>query len=113
MKDEYDDRSYPSYEDQLLMRYGDLTDRYADLKQSDAPVVGDDLLSIDDYRYAPVEYFRTLTDLERALELAREELEILGLLSIGDEENPAEGEDGQITLIEFVYLPTWFQTAAA
>lgn len=111
------DRSYPSFEDQLLWRYEDLKNRYMELIEVAAPAVGDDYFNSDDYRYAPVECFKTLSDVYRAIEIAKSDLESkCGIIvrddgsieTIDDEEDP-----DQITVYEIVLLPTWFQTAVA
>ena len=117
-KKEYAGQSYHGCEEQLLWRYEDLRDRYFTLPDSDAPCIGDDYFSADDYRYAPVEYFTTLRDVWRALEIAKEDLESKcgivvrddGSIENGDEEEP---DPNQLTVFEFVLLPTWFQTAVA
>ena len=117
-KEEYVDRSYHGFEEQLLWRYEDLRDRYFTLLDSDAPCVGDDYFSADDYRYAPVEYFKTLEDVYRAMEIAKEELEIKCNIIVHDDGSVEKSEDdqehpNQITMFEIVLLPTWFQTAVA
>ena len=53
-KEEYVDRSYHGFEEQLLWRYEALRDRYSELLDADAPRIGDDHFSDDDYRYAPI-----------------------------------------------------------
>ena len=116
-KEEYADRSYHGFEEQLLWRYEDLKDRYQALLNIDAPTCGDDYFSKDDYRYAPIEYFTTLADVYHAMEIAKEDLEEKCNIIVredgsienkDDEENP-----NQITMFEIVLLPTWFQTAVA
>ena len=117
-KEEYVDRSYHGFEEQLLWRYEALRDRYSELLELEAPCVGDDHFSDDDYRYAPIEYFRTIEDVYRAMEIAKEDLETKCNIILRDEERleGAEDEDedpDQMTVFEIVLLPTWFQTAAA
>ena len=112
------DRSYPSFEDQLLWRYEELKNRYMELMEVDAPIVGDDYFNSDDYRYAPVEYFKTLGDVYSAIEIAKNDLESkCGIIVRDDgsiEKIDSEDEDpDQITVYEIVLLPTWFQTAVA
>jgi hypothetical protein len=116
-QEDYIDRSYPSFEDQLLWRYEDLKNRYQELADSDAPIIGDDYFVNDDYRYAPIECFKTLRDVYRAMEITKSDLESkCGIVvrddgsieMIDDDEDP-----DQITIYEIVLLPTWFQTAAA
>ena len=117
-KEEYADRSYHGFEEQLLWRYEDLRDRYLELLDAEAPCVGDDYFSADDYRYAPVEYFTTLRDVWRALEIAKEDLESKCGIVVRDDGSIEKVEDDdedpdQITIFEIVLLPTWFQTAVA
>ena len=116
-KEEYLDQSHHGFEEQLLWRYEDLKDRYQALLNIDAPACGDDYFSKDDYRYAPIEYFVTLADVYRAIEIAKEDLEIKCDIIVredGSIETKDEEEDpNQITVFEIVLLPTWFQTAAA
>ena len=117
-KEEYADQSYHGFEEQLLWRYEELRDRYFTLLDSDAPCTGDDYFSADDYRYAPVEYFTTLIDVWRALEIAKEDLESKCGIVVRDDGSFEEKEDeeqdpDQITVFEIVLLPTWFQTAVA
>lgn len=116
-QEDYIDRSYPSFEDQLLWRYEDLKNRYQELADSDAPTTGDDYFVTDDYRYAPIECFKTLRDVYRAMEIIKSDLESkCGIVvrddgrieTVEDEEDP-----DQITVYEIVLLPTWFQTAVA
>ena len=116
-KTEYVDRSYHGFEEQLLWRYEDLKNRYQELLNSDAPTSGDDYFSKDDYRYVPIEYFVTLADVYRAMEIAKEELEDkcdIIMREDGNIESKDEEEDpNQLTMFEIVLLPTWFQTAVA
>ena len=113
----YADRSYHGFEEQLLWRYDDLRDRYFTLLDADAPYVGDDYFSCDDYRYAPVEYFTTLRDVWRALEIAKEDLESKCGIIVRDDGSIENAEDDdedpdQMTIFEIVLLPTWFRLVA-
>ena len=116
-KTEYGDRSYHGFEDQLLWRYEDLKDRYLELLDIDAPASGDDYFTTDDYRYAPIHCFKTIRDVWRAMEIAKEDLAAKYNIIVhedGSIENKDDEEDpNQITMFEIVLLPTWFQTAAA
>ena len=115
---EIEDKSSPSFDEQLTWRYEALRERYLDARNTDAPVLGDDRFSSDDYRYAPLECFKTTSDIWRALEIAREDLESKcgivpqedGTLSKVEDE---EEDPSQITIFEFVLWPSWFQTAVA
>ena len=110
------DRSCPSFEDQLLWRYEDLKNRYVELLYADAPAVGDDYFNSDDYRYVPVEYFKTLRDIYCAMEITKSDLENKFGIIVQDDGSveKIDNEDpDQITVYEIVLLPTWFQTAAA
>ena len=117
-RENYTDRSYHGFEEQLLWRYEDLKERYSLLSRECAPMHGDDYFSKNDYRYAPIECFNTLSDVYRAMEIAKEDLEEKCDMIIDDEGNVvecAEEEDdpNQLSLFEVVLLPTWFQTAVA
>ena len=116
-KEEYADPSYHGFEEQLLWRYEDLKDRYRELLDSGAPTSGDDYFNRDDYRYAPIEYFTTLTDVYRAMEIAKEDLEIKCDIIVREdgsiESKEEEDDPNQLTMFEIVLLPTWFQTAVA
>ena len=117
-RENYTDRSYHGFEEQLLWRYEDLKERYSLLSREGAPMHGDDYFTKNDYRYAPVECFNTLSDVYRAMEIAKEDLEEKCDMIIDDEGNVvecAEEEDdpNQLSLFEVVLLPTWFGTAVA
>ena len=117
-RENYTDRSYHGFEEQLLWRYEDLKERYSLLSREGAPMHGDDYFSKNDYRYAPIECFNTLSDVYRAMEIAKEDLKEKCDIIIDDDGNVvecAEEEDdpNQLSLFEVVLLPTWFQTAVA
>ena len=118
MNEEYADQSYHGFEEQLLWRYEDLKNRCSELLDSNAPCTDDCHFSIVDYRYAPVEYFKTIADVYRATEIAKEDLWSKCKITVKDDgsiENAEEDEEDpdQITIFEIVLLPTWFQTAVA
>ena len=117
-KENYIDCSYHGFEEQLLWRYEDLKERYSRLLRVNAPVHGDDYFSKNDYRYSPIDCFNTLSDVYRAMEIVKEDLEEKCGIVIDDEANPKEANDeekdeNQISLFEVVLLPSWFQTAVA
>ena len=117
-RENYTDRSYHGFEEQLLWRYEDLKERYSLLSREGAPINGDDYFSKNDYRYAPIECFNTLSDVYRAMEIAKEDLEEKCDMIIDDDGNVVEctekeDDPNQISLFEVVLLPTWFQTAVA
>ena len=117
-KEEYVDRSYHGFEEQLLWRYEDLLEKCKEFGSSNLPVTGDDYFSKDDYRYAPIECFTTLKDILRALEIAKEDLENKCGIVVRDDgniENVGDDDEDsdQINIFEIVLLPTWFQTAVA
>ena len=58
-RENYTDRSYHGFEEQLLWRYEDLKERYSLLSREGAPMHGDDYFSKNDYRYAPIECFNS------------------------------------------------------
>ena len=117
-QEKYLDRSYHGFDEQLLWRYEDLKDRYLELLDIDAPASGDDYFTTDDYRYAPIHCFKTICDVWRAMEIAKEDLatkcDIIVCEDGTIENKDNEEEDpNQITVYEIVLLPTWFQTAVA
>ena len=117
-RENYTDRSYHGFEEQLLWRYEDLKERYSLLSREGAPINGDDYFSKNDYRYAPIECFNTLSDVYRAMEIAKEDLEEKCDMIIDDDGNVVEctekdDDPNQLSLFEVVLLPTWFRTAVA
>ena len=87
-----------------------------ELLYADAPAVGDDYFNSDDYRYVPVEYFKTLRDIYCAMEITKSDLENKFGIIVQDDgsvEKIGNEDPDQITVYEIVLLPTWFQTAAA
>ena len=117
-RENYIDRSYHGFEEGLLWRYEDLKERYSLLSREGAPMHGDDYFSKNDYKYAPIECFNTLSDVCRAMEIAKEDLKEKCDMIIDDDGNivectEEEDDPNQISLFEVVLLPTWFQTAVA
>ena len=117
-RENYTDRSYHGFEEQLLWRYEDLKERYSLLSRDSAPINGDDYFTKNDYRYAPLECFNTLSDVYRAMEIAKEDLKEKCDMIIDDDGNVVEcteeeDDPNQLSLLEVVLLPTWFQTAVA
>ena len=118
LQGKYSDQSYHGFEEQLRWRYEDLRDRRRELLDVDAPVCGDDYFTTDDYRYAPIQCFKTIRDVWRAMEIAKEDLakkcDIIvredGTIENKDNE---EEDPNQITVFEIVLLPTWIQTDVA
>lgn len=110
------DSHYHGFEEQLLWRYESLKDRYRELAEGGAPYTGDDLFTAKEYRYDPIEYFKTLKDVFNAMTVAKEDLKrkcgIVLPEELEDEEEDGDGEDGDL-LMAIVLLPSWFQTAAA
>lgn len=68
------DRSYPCPEEQLLWRLDDLHDKREELIEADTMQQDWTRLTDDEIRYAVPEYFGTIVDVERAIELAIEDL---------------------------------------
>ena len=68
------DRSYPSPEEQLLWRLDDLNNKREELMVSDAPCRNQTRLTDDDIRYAAPSYFENIGHVERAIQLAIEDL---------------------------------------
>ena len=117
-RESYTDRSYHGFEEQLLWRYEDLKERYSLLSREDAPINGEDYFSKNDYKYAPIECFNTLSDICRAMEIAKEDLEAKCDMIIDDDGNVVEyveeeDDPNQLSLFEVVLLPTWFRAAVA
>ena len=117
-RENYIDRSYHGFEEQLLWRYEDLKERYSRLLRVNAPLHGDDYFSKNDYRYSPIDCFNTLSDVYRAMEIVKEALEEKCGIVIDDEANLKEAideekDENQISLFEVVLLPSRLQTAVA
>ena len=117
-RENYTDRSYHGFEEQLLWRYEDLKERYSLLSRDGAPMHGDNYFSKNDYRYAPIECFNTLSDVYRAMEIAKEDLKEKCDIIIDDDGNVVEcteeeNDPNQLSLFEVVLLPTWFGTIVA
>ena len=105
---------YNSAMEQLMWRYDDLKQRYEELSSGNAPLFCDDYFSKDDYRYAPVECFTTLSDVERAMEIAKDDLLRLYDVRLDEEcDEEEEPDENQISIFEIVYLPSWFNTVVA
>ena len=71
--DDYD-WSYPAPEMQLLWRLDDLQDRLEELIAKDAPYRDGYIYSEDDIRYALPEHLFDIGKVERAIELAKDDL---------------------------------------
>lgn len=107
VNDDYD-WSYPAPEMQLLWRLDDLQDRLEELVAKDAPYRDGYIYAEDDIRYALPEHLFDIGKVERAIELAKDDLvNKYGLpdpdtLIIDDEEIIAEDCIGQMTLFSLL-----------
>ena len=105
--DDYD-WSYPAPEMQLLWRLDDLQDRLEELIAKDAPCREGYIYSEDDIRYALPEHLYDIGKVERAIELAKDDLvNKYGLpdpdsLIYDASEIVAEDCVGQMTLLELL-----------
>ena len=105
--DDYD-RSYPGPEMQLLWRLDDLQDRLEELIAKDAPYRDGYIYSEDDIRYALPEHLFDIGKVERAIELAKDDLvNKYGLpdpetLMIDESELVAEDRVIQMTIFEIL-----------
>lgn len=105
--DDYD-WSYPKPEMQLLCRIDDLQDRLEELIAKDAPYRNWDIYSEDDIRYSLPEHLFDIGKVERAIELAKDDLvNKYGLpdpetLMIDESELVAEDCVAQLTLFEIL-----------
>lgn len=105
--DDYD-WSYPEPEMQLLCRLDDLQDRLEELIAKDAPYINWDIYSEDDIRYSLPEHLFDIGKVERAIELAKDDLvNKYGLpdpetLMIDKSELVAEDRIIQMTLFEIL-----------
>ena len=105
--DDYD-WSYPEPEMQLLCRLDDLQDRLEELIAKDAPYSNWDIYSEDDIRYSLPEHLFDIGKVERAIELAKDDLvNKYGLpdpetLMIDESELVAEDCVAQLTLFEIL-----------
>ena len=105
--DDYD-WSYPAPEMELLWRLDDLQDRLEELIAKDAPYRDGYIYSEDDIRYALPEHLYDIGKVERAIELAKDDLvNKYGLpdpetLMIDESELVAEDRVIQMTLFEIL-----------
>ena len=103
------DRSYPSPEEQILWRLDDLNYRLEELTEKDAPYRGWERLTDNDIRYAVPEYFESIADVERAIELALEDLKNKYDIEISEldseQEELFDGGAVQMTLFEIIPFP--------
>ena len=105
--DDYD-WSYPAPEMQLLWRLDDLQDRLEELIAKDAPYRDGYIYSEDDIRYALPEHLYDIGKVERAIELAKDDLvNKYGLpdpetLMIDESKLVAEDRVIQMTLFEIL-----------
>ncbi len=103
---------YQSLKDQLVDRYEALRDRIAEpFNQYAFSMDNDDLyFSRSDYRYAPIECFKSAYDVERALDIVIEDLEEkCGVVvrddgTLGDSDDEYETDPNQISIFEIVCL---------
>ena len=104
------DRSYPSPEEQLLWRLDDLNYKLEELTEKDAPYRGWERLTDNDIRYAIPEYFESIADVERAIELALEDLKNKYDIEIPDktpvQEDIVNARAEQMTLFEIIPFPS-------
>lgn len=116
-KEKIGDNSYHDYQEQLLWRYEDLRERYSQLSGAGAPMYGDDCFDKNGYRYSPAECFGTLSDVCRAMEIAREELEEKCGVVIDDEgsviDRAKKEHNGQISIFEIVLFPSGLLASVA
>ena len=117
-QNEYNDLSYHGAEEQLLWRYEDLKQRYLELSDMDSPHAEDVHFTADDYRYAPIQYFRTPWDIHRAMEIARDDLETRYNIIVNEDGGTKQAEDdipdpNQITMLEIIWVPLPFQASLA
>ena len=103
------DRSYPSPEVQLLWRLDGLYYKLEELTEKDAPYRGWERLTDNDIRYAIPEYFENIEYVERAIELALEDLKNKYNIEISEldseQEETCDGGAVQMTLFEIITFP--------
>ena len=105
--DDYD-WSYPGPEMQLLWRLDDLQDRLEELIAKDAPYRNWDMYAEDDIRYSLPEHLFDIGKVERAIELAKDDLvNKYGLpdpetLMIDESDVVAADCVGQMTLLDLL-----------
>lgn len=113
--DDYD-RSYPAPEMQLLWRLDDLQDRLEELIVKDAPYRDGYIYSEDDIRYALPEHLYDIGKVERAIELAKDDL--VNKYGLPDpetlmiDESELVNEDRVIQMTLFEILPEVLPKAA-
>ena len=110
------DRSYPGPEMQLLWRLDDLQDRLEELIAKDAPYRDGYIYSEDDIRYALPEHLFDIGKVERAIELAKDDLVNKYGLPDPDtlifDESELVAEDRVIQMTLFEILPEVLPKAA-
>ena len=102
-----DDRSYPSPEEQLLWRLDELTYKKEELIEKGASYRGPNRLTEDDVRFFLPEYFKSVSDVERAIELAFYDLKNdhdIDVLEMERKETEAF-DFSQMTLFEIIKFP--------
>ena len=113
--DDYD-WSYPAPEMQLLWRLDDLQDRLEELVAKDAPYRDGYIYSEDDIRYALPEHLFDIGKVERAIELAKDDL--VNKYGLPDpetlmiDESELVNEDRVIQMTLFEILPEVLPKAA-
>ena len=113
--DDYD-WSYPEPEMQLLCRLDDLQDRLEELIAKDAPYRDGYIYSEDDIRYALPEHLYDIGKVERAIELAKDDLVnkygLPDLETLMIDESELVDEDRVIQMTLFEILPEVLPKAA-
>lgn len=121
---DYEDHSYPSPERQLLWRLDDLKDRMKELISEGTAYRNGYIYSENDIRYALPEHLCDIYKVERAIELAKEDLlnkygiNVYEVEETGTtEENTSEYDNEevyeQITLIDIILPAILSQNKAA
>ena len=102
------DNSFPPPEAELLWRLDDLTARLSEIKEKEPQNESEDRISIfngDDIRYALPEDMQDISHIERAIEIAKEDLLTKYGIDVDDliEKRQTEKEDPYNRKIRIVY----------
>ena len=115
-RENYKDESYRSFDEQLAWRYEELQDCYEELLRNNAPAIGEDRYTKEEYLYTDVKCFETLSDVYHAMEAVKEALGISSdaVWNDGSDRSLAEDENpDQISFFEVLVLPSWQGSPAA
>ena len=115
-RENYREESYHSFDEQFAWRYEELRDCYEELLRNNAPTIGEDRYSKEEYLYADVKCFETLSDVYHAMETVKEALGISKdsvLCDVSDSSLTEDENPDQISFFEVLLLPSWLDSSVA